>query len=159
MSGSEYGKSYNFQSLLFELQTYTSQCLRFVPSSDRELLILQNIFVDLVEFQGIINTLIDAKVNSIEDVHWTGQFRFYWSNDNYFVRLFNLAILYGYEYLTVTKPFVKTDQVRLLHVQLAMFQHQNFGCLLQGPAATGKSETIKEFSKTLGYNTWLTIKE
>uniref|UniRef100_A0A914XZC3 Uncharacterized protein n=1 Tax=Panagrolaimus superbus TaxID=310955 RepID=A0A914XZC3_9BILA len=135
-----------------ELQAYLAECIKFLPSNEQQLLLLQNIFVDLIEAQNIIAHLIQKGSTSIEDISWTSQFRHYWSNDNFFVRLFNVSILYGYEYLALTKPFVKTDKVKNLHIQLALFQYQNFACLLQGPAATGKSETIKEFSKTLAQN-------
>ena len=133
-----------------ELNTFSLRLKRFEPSNSREKLLLDNLLIELEDTQGIIQNLIELEVHSIDHWAWTSQFRFYWSNDSLFIRIFGFSILYGYEYLHLSKPFVKTKKVKELNLRLAVYQHNFFACLLQGPAATGKSESVKEISKMFG---------
>ncbi|KAE9554264.1 hypothetical protein FO519_002498 [Halicephalobus sp. NKZ332] len=140
----------SLRTLNADLTTFSSKLKRFRSSNSRERLLLDNLLIELEDIQSTIDFLVNSEVHSIEHWAWTSQFRFYWSNENMFIRILNFSVLYGYEYLSVTKPFVKTPKIKELNVNLVVHQQNFFACLLQGPAATGKSETIKEISKVLG---------
>ena len=52
-----------------------------------------------VHARDTIAELVTKGVNSENDFSWLCQLRYYWEEDNVFVRITNALVPYGYEYL------------------------------------------------------------
>lgn len=99
--------------------------------------------------RDVTQKLIDDPNSNIECFQWMSQLRYYWNNNELAIRTLNFTIPYGYEYLGNFQRIVITplSERCMLSVLLA-FQNQ-MNASIEGPTATGKSETIKELAKFL----------
>jgi dynein heavy chain len=52
-----------------------------------------------VHARDTVSELINQNLKSEDDFEWTSQLRYYWENDNVYVRMINATLKYGYEYL------------------------------------------------------------
>jgi dynein heavy chain len=98
-----------------EFDAYLRKLQKHNPDSEEERLIMDNILIELSDQMRIIVRLLSINCHSIHHYEWTSQLRYYWSSDNLFVRVFNLNLLYGYEYYAVQPPFVMTPIIRKVH--------------------------------------------
>ncbi|KAI6240858.1 Dynein heavy chain at 62B [Aphelenchoides fujianensis] len=133
-----------------DFEAYMTKLQKHDADTDEERLIIENLLIEISDQRQIIGRLIAINCKSIHSYEWTSQLRYYWSNDNLFIRVYNLNILYGYEYYSIQPPFVMTPIIRKVHRELMTFQSQGYAGMLKGPAATGKSESVKELAKILG---------
>uniref|UniRef100_A0A1I7RZM0 DNA-directed DNA polymerase n=1 Tax=Bursaphelenchus xylophilus TaxID=6326 RepID=A0A1I7RZM0_BURXY len=137
-------------TLLDYFDLYIEKLIKGRSDSEEEKLLIDNLLIEYNDQKGIVNRLIKANCKSIHNFEWTSQIRHYWMNDDLYVRVYNLNVLYGYEYISSSTPFVMTPIIRKVHRELMTFQTQGYAGMLKGPAATGKSESIKELAKILG---------
>lgn len=146
-----------------EFESYTKKLQKHEADSEEERLIIENLLIEISDQLKTIATLISARCRSIHNFAWTSQLRYYWANEEVYIRIYNLNILYGYEYVSVQPPFIMTPIIRKVHRyvklitflktifrELMTFQSQGYAGMLKGPAATGKSESVKELAKILG---------
>ncbi|KAI6215163.1 Dynein heavy chain at 62B [Aphelenchoides besseyi] len=133
-----------------EFEAYINKLQKHQPDTNEEQLIIENLLIEISDQRQILNRLISVNCKSVHSYEWTSQLRYYWSNDNLFIRVYNLNVLYGYEYSSIQAPFVMTPIIRKVHRELMTFQSQGYAGMLKGPAATGKSESVKELAKILG---------
>ena len=68
-------------------------------------LILGDLIVIDVHARDVVQRLIDAKVQSENDFDWMSQLRYYWQDDDLYIKTVNATFRYGYEYLGNTLPF------------------------------------------------------
>jgi dynein heavy chain, axonemal len=93
--------------------------------------------------------LIARSVNHKEDFNWYSQLRFYHDTNrkSVKVKMLTSSVDYQDEYLGVTNRLVITPLTDRAFCTLMTAISHNLGGAPEGPAGTGKSETIKDLAR------------
>lgn len=116
----------------------------------------EHLITELVNQRDVLRTMITDNVSSTSDFTWLYQMRFYLDKamDNPLDRLraemANAVLPYGYEYLGITDKLVTTPLTRRCYLTLTQALHYKLGGAPEGPAGTGKTETVKALGAQLG---------
>lgn len=113
----------------------------------------RDILVDELQAKGI---------SSLEEFEWIAQMRYYYEDitnkkakrgeilSPLVVKMINASINYGFEYLgNITRLVITQLTDRCFRTLFGAFQ-VNFGGAPEGPAGTGKTESVKDLSKCCG---------
>ena len=106
-----------------------------------------NIITVEVHSRDVIDRMAKSGCASVNDFEWLLQLRFYWeegSSQRCVVKQTNTQTLYGYEYLGNPARLVVTPLTDRCYTTLTTALHLHRGGLPQGPAGTGKTETVKD---------------
>jgi dynein heavy chain, axonemal len=87
--------------------------------------------------------LIEENVSSLAEFAWMAQLRYYWEEENVLCGMMRARRKYGYEYLGVESRVLGTPLTDRCYRTLMCALQLNIGGSLEGPAGTGKSETVK----------------
>lgn len=114
-----------------------------------------------VHSRDILRQLLASRVYQEDDFEWSRQLRFYREDDDTaerpadapkvcIVRQTSAIVRYDYEYLGNSGRLVVTGLTDRAYMTLTTALQLHRGGLPQGPAGTGKTETVKDLGKGLG---------
>jgi len=118
---------------------------------------LEALIVIDVHNQVVINNLIECEVESITDFDYEAQLRYYWQQREHgtdpqnhtIVKIINSVLDYAYEYLGNSNRLVITPLTDRCYRTLCGAIGLFYGGAPEGPAGTGKTETVKDLAKAL----------
>lgn len=119
------------QRVLEEFEAYSTK-LQKHRDNEKEHLVIENLLIEISDQMKTIENLINAKCRSLHNHLWISQLRYYWSDENVYIRVYNLSILYGYEYMSIKPPFIMTPIIKKVHRELMTFQSQGYAGMLKG---------------------------
>ena len=121
-------------------------------------LTLSALIVVSVHNKDIVQNLITEKIEAVNAFDWIAQMRYYWGTDPknkkdtcpLKVKMVNSCLNYGFEYLGNIQRLVITPLTdRCFRTLMGAYQVK-YGGAPEGPAGTGKTESVKDLSKTVG---------
>lgn len=135
-----------------ELQTNLDDITFLIRSneiSNLNRMTLKSLCILDVHAKDTVQRLLAAHIDNIDDFQWIAQMRYYWIDENVTVKLLNSVLSFGNEYLGNFQRVVVTPLTeRCFRTVICAMKH-HLNASLEGPTATGKSETIKDLTRAL----------
>jgi dynein heavy chain len=101
-------------------------------------------------FKNIIKTLVREDVVSITDFNWLKFLHIKLDGENCNIRIFNMEMEYGYEYVGLQNNFIVSPVTERMIISLANCVDDKKPFIIYGLPESGKKETLISFSKILG---------
>ena len=146
----------NVKEYTNELVTELKDIVELVRTdlSDLDRLTLGAMVTIDVHNKDVIQSIYDINCTNIQDFSWFAQLRYYWDNDHYPknplpVKMINAELMYFFEYLGNNTRLVITPLTDRCYRTLMGAYHLFYGGAPEGPAGTGKTETVKDLAKAM----------
>ncbi|CAF1414036.1 unnamed protein product [Rotaria sordida] len=117
-----------------------------------KLLTVEALLTLQVHWRDIFEMLIKLHIRDKNDFEWQKHLRYDWNDKetNFQILQGDASFLYGYEYLGCSSRLVITPLTDRCYLTLTGAIKLNLGGAPSGPAGTGKTETVKDLSKSFG---------
>ena len=104
-----------------------------------------------VHARDVVGKLINEKATSSQCWSWQSQLRLRWDDNEQdcLINICDAKFRYNYEYLGNTPRLVVTPLTDRCYITLSQALHLKLGGSPQGPAGTGKTETVKDLGKAM----------
>eukprot|EP00835_Amoeboradix_gromovi_P001568 NODE_74_length_23402_cov_1.166974.p1 type:complete len:4329 gc:universal NODE_74_length_23402_cov_1.166974:19649-6663(-) len=104
-----------------------------------------------VHARDVVSKLIMEKATNAQCWSWQSQLRIRWDDDekDCLINICDAKFRYNYEYLGNTARLVVTPLTDRCYITLSQALHLKLGGSPQGPAGTGKTETVKDLGKAM----------
>ncbi|CAF4004150.1 unnamed protein product, partial [Rotaria sp. Silwood2] len=135
------------------ITTINNVCsLVFSNIEQSKLLTVEALLTLQVHWRDIFEMLIKLHIRDKSDFEWQKHLRYDWSDKetNFQILQGDASFPYGYEYLGCSSRLVVTPLTDRCYLTLTGAIKLNLGGAPSGPAGTGKTETVKDLSKSFG---------
>eukprot|EP00736_Rhodelphis_marinus_P008343 Rmarinus@m.28773 len=99
--------------------------------------------------RDVTSTLLASKLSSVDSFEWKIHLRYYLEDREVTVRLLEETLSYGCEYLGTTGRLVLTPLTNRCFRSMVSAVRSGFVASMEGPAATGKTETTRDLAKAV----------